>query len=178
MELKGSKTEQNLQAAFAGEAQAHTKYEYYASVAKKAGYEQVAGFFDETSHNEKAHASIWFKLLHGGMPDVQGALDDAAAGEQWENQNMYPGFAKTAREEGFDHIARLFEQVGKIEKHHEERYRALLSNIETGTAFKRPEKKTWICRNCGCIIEAEEAPKVCPVCAHPQAFFELYVENY
>ncbi len=178
MELKGSKTEQNLQAAFAGETQAHTKYEYYASVAKKAGYEQVAGFFDETSHNEKEHAKIWFKLLHDGMPDVKDALQDCIGGEHYENVDMYPEFAKVAREEGFDKIAALFEGVGKIEKHHEERYRELLSNIETGTAFKRPEKKTWICRNCGCIIEAEEAPKVCPVCAHPQAFFELYVENY
>ena len=178
MNLKGSKTEQNLQAAFAGESQAHTKYEYYASVAKKAGYEQISGFFNETSHNEKEHAKIWFKLLHSGMPDLDGALNDAADGENYENTEMYPEFAKVAREEGFDKIAELFERVGAIEKHHEERYRALLANVKNGTAFKRTEKRTWICRNCGCIVEAEEAPKVCPVCAHPQAFFELCAENY
>ncbi|WP_101912393.1 rubrerythrin [Megasphaera vaginalis (ex Bordigoni et al. 2020)] len=178
MDLKGSKTEQNLLAAFAGESQAHTKYQYYASVAKKAGYEQVRAFFEETSGNEKEHAKIWFKLLHNGMPDVDGALNDAAAGECYENTEMYPGFAKTAREEGFDHIANLFDKVGAIEKHHEERYRALLDNIKSGKAFKRDESKTWVCRNCGFIFEGPEAPDVCPVCAHPQAFFELLNENY
>ena len=139
MELKGSKTEKNLQAAFAGESQAHTKYGYYASVAKKAGYEQISAYFDETSHNEREHAKIWFKLLHDGMPDLDGALKDAAAGENWENTEMYPEFAKIAREEGFDKIAFLFDHVGKIEKHHEERYRDLLANVESGAAFKRPE---------------------------------------
>lgn len=178
MELKGSKTEKNLQAAFAGESQAHTKYGYYASVAKKAGYEQISAYFDETSHNEREHAKIWFKLLHDGMPDLDGALKDAAAGENWENTEMYPEFAKVAREEGFDKIACLFDHVGKIEKHHEERYRDLLANVESGAAFNRPEKRTWVCRNCGFILEAEEAPKVCPVCSHPQAFFELLVQDY
>ena len=178
MKLKGSKTEKNLQAAFAGESQAHTKYGYYASVAKKAGYEQISAYFDETSHNEREHAKIWFKLLHDGMPDLDGVLKDAAAGENWENTEMYPEFAKVAREEGFDKIAFLFDHVGKIEKHHEERYRDLLANVESGAAFKRPEKHTWVCRNCGFILEAEEAPKVCPVCSHPQAFFELLVQDY
>lgn len=179
MELKGSKTEKNLQAAFAGESQATNKYTYYASVAKKAGYEQIKAFFEETSGNEREHAKIWFKCLHNNeMPNDVNALKDAAAGEHYEWTEMYPTFAKEAREEGFTHIAELFEKVGAIEKHHEERYLALLANVENGTAFKKPAKKTWVCRNCGFIVEAEEAPKVCPVCAHPQAFFELRNVNY
>ena len=179
MELKGSKTEKNLQAAFSGESQARNKYTYYASVAKKAGYEQIKAFFEETANNEKEHAKIWFKLLNGGeLPNDINALKDAAAGEHYEWTEMYPTFAKEAREEGFNTIAYLFEKVAEIEKHHEERYLALLANVEKGTAFKKPEKKTWICRNCGYIVEADEAPKVCPVCAHPQSFFELKNDNY
>lgn len=176
--LKGSKTEKNLQAAFAGESQARNKYTYYASVAKKAGYEQIKAFFEETANNEKEHAKIWFKLLNDGMPNDIDALKDAAAGEHYEWTEMYPTFAKEAREEGFTQIAYLFEKVAEIEKHHEERYLALLANIENGTAFKKSEKKTWICRNCGFIYEGEEAPKTCPVCAHPQAFFELKNDNF
>ena len=179
MELKGSKTEQNLQAAFAGESQARNKYTYFAGVAKKAGYEQIAAFFEETANNEKEHAKIWFKLLNGGeLPDNIESLKAAAAGEHYEWTEMYPTFAKEAREEGFTKIAFLFEKVAEIEKHHEERYNALLENVESGKAFKRPEKKTWICRNCGFIYEGEEAPKVCPVCAHPQSFFEIKADNY
>lgn len=179
MELKGSKTEKNLQAAFAGESQARNKYTYYASVAKKAGYEQIKAFFEETANNEKEHAKIWFKLLNGGeMPNDINALKDAAAGEHYEWTEMYPTFAKEAREEGFDKIAFLFEKVAEIEKHHEERYLALLANVEKQKVFKKSDKKTWICRNCGFIVEAVEAPKVCPVCAHPQSFFELRNVNY
>ena len=179
MELKGSKTEKNLQAAFAGESQARNKYTYYASVAKKAGYEQIKAFFEETANNEKEHAKIWFKLLNGGeLPNDINALKDAAAGEHYEWTEMYPTFAKEAREEGFDKIAFLFEKVAEIEKHHEERYLALLANVEKHEVFKKSDKKTWICRNCGFIVEAVEAPKVCPVCAHPQSFFELRNVNY
>ena len=179
MELKGSKTEKNLQAAFAGESQARNKYTYYASVAKKAGYEQIKAFFEETANNEKEHAKIWFKLLNGGeLPNDINALKDAAAGEHYEWTEMYPTFAKEAREEGFDKIAFLFEKVAEIEKHHEERYLALLANVEKQEVFKKSDKKPWICRNCGFIVEAVEAPKVCPVCAHPQSFFELRNVNY
>ena len=179
MELKGSKTEKNLQAAFAGESQARNKYTYYASVAKKAGYEQIKAFFEETANNEKEHAKIWFKLLNGGeLPNDINALKDAAAGEHYEWTEMYPTFAKEAREEGFDKIAFLFEKVAEIEKHHEERYLALLAHVEKQEVFKKSDKKTWICRNCGFIVEAVEAPKVCPVCAHPQSFFELRNVNY
>lgn len=179
MELKGSKTEQNLQAAFSGESQARNKYTYYASVAKKAGYEQIAAFFEETANNEKEHAKIWFKQLHNGeLPDDIAALKDAAAGEHYEWTEMYPTFAKEAREEGFDTIAFLFEKVAEIEKHHEERYLALLNNVKKKTVFKKAEKKTWICRNCGFILESEEAPQKCPVCGHPQSFFELRNVNY
>ncbi len=179
MELKGSKTEKNLQAAFAGESQARNKYTYFASVAKKAGYEQIAAFFEETAGNEKEHAKIWFKLLNGGeLPNNIESLKEAAAGEHYEWTEMYPTFAKEAREEGFTKIAFLFDKVAEIEKHHEERYNALLENVESGKAFKRPEKKTWICRNCGFIYEGEEAPKICPVCAHPQSFFEIKANNF
>jgi rubrerythrin len=178
MELKGSKTEQNLKAAFAGESQARNKYTYYASVAKKAGYEQIRKIFEETANNEKEHAKIWFKLFMGGMPDIKAALADAAAGEHYEWTDMYAGFAKTAKEEGFDKIATLFTEVGKIEKEHEERYRALAANIESGKVFKREGDKVWICGNCGHIHIGPTAPEKCPVCDHPKAYFELRAVNY
>ncbi len=177
--LKGTKTEKNLLAAFAGESQAHTKYQYYASQAKKDGFVQIANFFTETSGNEKEHAKIWFKLLHGGKtPDTISNLKDAAAGENYEWTDMYKGFAEDARAEGFDDIATLFEAVGKIEKEHEERYEKLLANIEDGTVYKKKEKTIWICTNCGHIHEGDEAPQKCPVCVHPQSYFELRVINY
>mgnify|MGYP005975890037 CR=1 FL=1 len=179
MELKGSKTEKNLQAAFAGESQARNKYTYYASVAKKAGYEQIKAFFEETANNEKEHAKIWFKLLNGGeLPNDINALKDAAAGEHYEWTEMYPTFAKEAREEGFDKIAFLFEKVAEIEKHHEERYRALLHNVEAQEVFAKSEVKVWECRNCGHIAVGKTAPQVCPVCSHPQAYFQRRAENY
>lgn len=174
-ELKGSKTEQNLAAAFAGESQANRKYTYYAGAARKAGINRIADFFEETAHNENAHASLWFKLLHGGeVPALDVDLEDAAAGERYEHTEMYPEFAKVAKEEGFDKIAFLFEQVGKIEARHEERYLALLDYVKTGTAFKRDEPIAWICDNCGYIHVGKEAPKICPVCAHPQAHFSQH----
>ena len=179
MELKGSKTEANLLAAFAGESQAHTKYQYYASKAKKDGYEQIADIFLETAANEKEHAKIWFKLLHdGGVPATTENLKDAAAGENYEWTDMYAGFAKTAREEGFTKIAALFEMVGAIEKEHEARYRKMLGNIEEGIVFSRDGDQIWKCRNCGHIVVGKKAPEVCPVCEHPQAYFELKAENY
>ena len=176
--LKGTKTEANLAAAFAGESQARNKYTYYASKAKKDGYEQIAALFLETANNEKEHAKIWFKLLHDGIPDTAANLEDAAAGENYEWTDMYATFAKEAREEGFDQIAFLFEEVGKIEKEHEARYRKLLKNIEDGTVFERDGKVYWQCANCGHIHEGLEAPEVCPVCAHPKAYFEIKAENY
>lgn len=179
MELKGSKTEQNLMTAFAGESQARVKYEYYSSTAKKEGYNQIGAIFAETSANEKEHAKLWFKALHDGkVPDTITNLKDAAAGENYEWTEMYAEFAKTAKEEGFDKLAYLFEEVGKIEKEHEERYRALLANIENDRVFKREEEKVWICTNCGKIVIAKEAPAKCPVCDHPQGYFELRVLNY
>ena len=179
MELKGSKTEQNLMAAFAGESQARNKYTYYASRAKKDGYEQIAGIFEETANNEKEHAKMWFKLLHdGAVPDTITNLKDAAAGENYEWTDMYAEFAKTAREEGFDHVAYLFEEVGKIEKEHEARYNALIANIEDGKVFTKDTPKMWICRNCGHVHYGEKAPEVCPVCAHPQSYFEVKCESY
>ena len=179
MELKGSKTEANLMAAFAGESQAHTKYQYYASKAKKDGYEQIAAIFQETSANEKEHAKIWFKLLHdGAVPATTENLKDAAAGENYEWTDMYAGFAKTAREEGFTKIATLFEMVGAIEKEHEARYLKMLGNIQEGIVFSRDGDKIWQCRNCGHIVVGRKAPEVCPVCEHPQAYFELKAENY
>lgn len=178
-ELKGSKTEKNLLAAFAGESQAHTKYQYYASKAKKDGYVQIGELFAETAKNEKEHAKIWFKLLHDdGMPATTENLKDAAAGENYEWTDMYAGFAKTAREEGFDHIAFLFEEVGKIEKMHEERYRKLLANIEGGLVFSKDGDTVWQCSNCGHIVVGKKAPDVCPVCAHPQSYFQVLAENY
>ncbi len=178
-ELKGSKTEKNLLAAFAGESQAHTKYQYYASKAKKDGYVQIGELFAETAKNEKEHAKIWFKLLHGdGIPATTDNLKDAAAGENYEWTDMYAGFAKTAREEGFDHIAFLFEEVGKIEKMHEERYKKLLANIEGGLVFSKDGDTVWQCSNCGHIVVGKKAPEVCPVCAHPQSYFQVLAENY
>ena len=177
--LKGTKTEANLMAAFAGESQARNKYTYYASKAKKEGYEQIAAFFAETAHNEMEHAKIWFKLLHdGAVPDTMTNLKDAAAGENYEWTDMYKNMAVEAREEGFDKIAKLFDMVGEIEKEHEERYLKLLENIETNTVFSRAEKTVWICRNCGHLADNTNAPTVCPVCDHPQAYFELRTINY
>lgn len=179
MDLKGSKTEANLMAAFAGESQARNKYTYYASKAKKEGYEQIAAIFQETADNEKEHAKMWFKELHGGeVPTTVENLKDAAAGENYEWTDMYAEFAKVAKEEGFNKIAFLFEEVAKIEKEHEERYNKLLQNIEEGKVFECGEIKMWKCRNCGHIHIAEAAPAVCPVCAHPKAYFEIKAENY
>ena len=179
MELKGSKTEQNLMAAFAGESQARNKYTYFASKAKKEGYEQIAALFLETADNEKEHAKIWFKLLNGGeVPTTTENLKAAAQGENYEWTDMYAEFAKTAKEEGFDKIAYLFEAVGKIEKEHEERYLKLLENVEDGLVFSKDGDKIWKCRNCGHICIGKEAPQVCPVCNHPQAYFEIKAENY
>ena len=177
--IKGTRTEANLLAAFAGESQARNKYTYYASRAKKDGYEQIAALFTETAENEKEHAKIWFKLLHdGAVPDTVTNLKDAAAGENYEWTDMYAAFAKEAREEGFTEIAALFEGVAKIEKEHEERYLALLKNIEDGVVFKKDNVRVWKCRNCGHIHVGESAPEVCPVFAHPQAYFELQEKNY
>ncbi|MCC8163450.1 MAG: rubrerythrin family protein [Lachnospiraceae bacterium] len=178
-ELKGTKTEQNLMTAFAGESQAHTKYLYYASQAKKDGYVQMGDIFTETALNEKEHAKMWFKLLHGGkVPATMENLADAAAGENYEWTDMYDGFAKTAKEEGFDHIAFLFEEVGKIEKEHEERYRKLISNIEGDLVFTKDGDAVWQCSNCGHICVGKKAPEVCPVCAHPQSYFQVRAQNY
>ena len=177
--LKGTKTEKNLMEAFAGESQARNKYTYYASKAKKDGYEQIAAIFQETADNEKEHAKLWFKLLHDGqIPSTEENLKDAAAGENYEWTNMYEKMAKEAKEEGFDHIAFLFEEVGKIEKEHEERYKKLLENIENGLVFSKDGDKIWKCRNCGHIVIGKQAPDVCPVCAHPQSYFEIKAENY
>lgn len=178
-ELKGTKTEANLWEAFAGESQARNKYTYYASKAKKDGYVQIAKIFEETANNEKEHAKIWFKLLHdGGIPDTPANLLDAATGENYEWTDMYDRMAKEAKEEGFDHIAFLFESVGKIEKEHEERYRKLLKNVEDEIVFSREGDKIWQCSNCGHIVVGKQAPEMCPVCAHPKAYFEIKAENY
>lgn len=176
----GTKTEKNLQDAFAGESQARNKYTYYASVAKKAGYEQMASLYLETADQEKEHAKMWFKELHGGKvsSDIEENLKDAAAGENYEWTDMYATFAKEAREEGFDDIAFLFEKVGAIEKEHEARYRKLLSNVENKLVFSREGDCIWQCSNCGHIVVGKQAPEVCPVCAHPQAYFEIKAENY
>ena len=178
MELKGSKTEANLWYAFAGESQARNKYTYFASKAKKDGFEQIAAFFEETANNEKEHAKIWFKLLHDGIGSTMDNLADAAAGENYEWTDMYATFAKEAREEGFDHIAALFEGVAAIEKEHEERYRKLLKNIEDEVVFSKDGDVIWHCANCGHIVIGKKAPEVCPVCAHPQAYFQIKAENY
>ena len=179
MELKGSKTEQNLMTAFAGESQARNKYTFFASQAKKDGYEQIAAIFQETADNEKEHAKLWFKLLNGGaIGSTEENLKAAAAGENYEWTDMYAEFAKTAKEEGFARIAYLFEEVGKIEKEHEERYLKLLENVKEGKVFEAGEVKIWKCRNCGHIVVGTSALEVCPVCNHPKAFFEIKAENY
>ena len=179
MELKGSKTEQNLMAAFAGESQARNKYSYFASKAKKDGYEQIAAIFEETANNEKEHAKMWFKLLEGGsIKSTPENLVAAAEGENYEWTDMYAGFAETAKEEGFDHIAFLFSEVAKIEKEHEERYKKLLKNIEDELVFSNDGDTIWVCRNCGHIVVGKNAPKVCPVCEHPQSYFERKANNY
>ena len=179
MELKGSKTEQNLMTAFAGESQARNKYTFFASQAKKDGYEQIAAIFQETADNEKEHAKLWFKLLNGGaIGSTEENLKAAAAGENYEWTDMYAEFAKTAKEEGFARIAYLFEEVGKIEKEHEERYLKLLENVKEGKVFEAGKVKIWKCRNCGHIVVGTSAPEVCPVCNHPKAFFEIKAENY
>ena len=177
MELKGSQTEKNLWAAFAGESQARNKYTYYASKAKKDGFVQISNLFQETADNEKEHAKIWFKLVQG-IGDTAANLEDAAKGEHEEWTSMYPEFAKVAREEGFERIAKLFEGVAAIEKEHEERYRLLLANVKDGKVFKKGEKVIWQCLNCGYVCEADKAPEVCPVCAHPQSYFQQVAKNY
>jgi len=179
MELKGSRTEQNLMTAFAGESQARNKYTYYAGKAKKEGYEQIAALFEETANNEKEHAKLWFKELHGGeVPDTLTNLKDAAAGENFEWTDMYAEFAKVAKEEGFNQIAYLFESVGAIEKHHEERYLKLIENVENDKVFHKDEEVIWICRNCGHIYRGKDALKLCPVCKHPESYMEIKCYNY
>ena len=179
MELKGSKTEKNMQAAFAGESMARNKYTYYASKAKKDGFVQIADIFEETAANEKEHAKIWFKLLHDGeVPATAVNLADAADGEKYEWTDMYATFAKEAREEGFTRIANLFEMVGKIEKEHEERYRRLLDNVNGELVFSRDGDVVWVCSNCGHIHVGKKAPLKCPVCDHPQSYFHIRAENY
>ena len=179
MEFKGSRTEANLMAAFAGESQARNKYDYYASQAKKDGYVQIAAIFEETAKNEKEHAKLWFKLLHGGkVPATTQNLSDAADGENFEWTDMYARFAQEAREEGFEDIAKQFEGVAAIEKEHEERYRKLLKNIEDGIVFSRDGDMIWQCSNCGHICIGKKAPEVCPVCNHPQSYFQIKAENY
>ena len=179
MELKGSKTAANLAAAFAGESQARNKYTYYASKAKKDGFEQIAAIFTETAENEKEHAKIWFKLLHDGeIPTTVENLKDAAAGENYEWTDMYKTFAEEAREEGFTKIAALFEMVGAVEKEHEERYRKLLANIEDEVVFAKDHDVIWQCRNGGHIVIGKKAPEICPVCSHPKAYFQVKPENY
>lgn len=178
-DLKGTKTEKNLIEAFAGESMARNKYTFFASKAKKDGYQQIAAIFEETAANEKEHAKMWYKLLSGGsILSTEENLKLAAAGENEEWTEMYARMAKEAEEEGFDEIAHLFRSVGAVEKEHEERYLKLLENVQTGTVFKKREKVIWICRNCGHIHEGDEAPELCPTCAHPQAYFELRVINY
>ena len=178
MNLKGSKTEANLLTAFAGESQARNKYTYYASKAKKDGYEQIADIFTQTANNEKEHAKMWFKLLNDGIGSTAECLEAAAEGENYEWTDMYDTFAKEAREEGFEEIARLFEGVAAIEKEHEERYRKLLANVENGLVFSKEGDTIWQCSNCGHIVIGKKAPEVCPVCAHPQAYFQVKAENY
>ena len=179
MDLKGSKTEKNLQEAFAGESQARNKYTYYASKAKKDGYVQISKIFEDTANNEKEHAKIWFKLLHGGsLAETIENLKDAADGENYEHTSMYPEFARVAHEEGFDEIARLFEGVAKIEKHHEERYKKLWQNIQDNVVFERETSQNWECGNCGFHIESKCAPEICPICAHPKSYFFIQENKY
>ncbi len=178
-DLKGTKTEANLKEAFAGESQARNKYTFYASKAKKEGYEQIAAIFTETAANEKEHAELWFKALHGGaVPTTSENLKDAAAGENFEWTDMYARMAKEAREEGFDELAAQFEGVGAIEKRHEERYNKLLSNVETKKVFEKDDEVVWECRNCGHVVVGKSAPAECPVCHHAQSYFQVLVENY
>ncbi len=179
MELKGSKTEQNLMTAFAGESQARNKYTYYASQAKKDGYVQISKIFEETANNEKEHAKLWFKLLHGGsVPSTMENLQDAADGENYEWTDMYKTFAEVAKEEGFIEISNMFALVAKIEKEHEERYRKLLQNIKDGTVFHRETEQEWECGNCGHVYKSVDALQLCPVCKHPQSYFALRAKNY
>ena len=173
----GTQTEKNLQAAYAGESEARNKYTYFASVARKEGYMQICELFEKTANNEKEHAKLWFKELDG-IADTKANLQAAAEGENYEWTDMYPGFAKTADEEGFHELAARFRAVAEVEKHHEERYRALLHNVETAQVFERSEVKVWECRNCGHLVIGTTAPEVCPVCAHPQSYFEVRAENY
>jgi rubrerythrin len=178
MNLKGTRTEANLMAAFAGESQATNKYTYYASKAKKDGYIQIASIFEETAGNEREHAKIWFKLLHDGIQSTEVNLKDAANGENFEWTEMYKGFAKEARAEGFEDIAKLFDGVASIEKEHETRYLTLLKNVQEGSVFKKTEIKIWKCSNCGHLHVSEFAPEICPVCSHPKDYFEVKAENY
>ena len=178
MDLKGSRTEANLMSAFAGESMATNKYTYFASKARKDGYEQIAAIFEETAGNEREHAKLWYKILHGGIGDTLENLGHAAEGENYEWTDMYDRFAREAKEEGFDAIAGLFEKVAAIEKQHEERYRKLIQNIEEGLVFSRGGDTIWICRNCGHVVIGKQAPQVCPVCGHPQSFFEIKADNY
>lgn len=178
MNLKGTKTEQNLMAAFAGESQARNKYTYYASQAKKEGYNKIAAIFEETAHNEMAHAKLWFKLLHDGMPSTEQNLKDAASGENYEWVDMYEQFAKDAEEEGFAKIAFMFREVGKIEKEHEERYLELLKNVQKETVFSKEESVEWRCRNCGYIHVGTKALEKCPVCDHPKGYFEIRADKF
>ena len=175
--LKGTRTEQNLRAAFSGESEARNKYTFFASVAKKEGYNQIAAIFEETANNEKEHAKMWFKLLQG-IGDTKANLVSAAGGENYEGTEMYPQFARVAREEGFDSIAVMFERVAEVEKEHEERYKKLLANVEGGRVFIREDVQMWQCTNCGAIVIGKEAPEVCPVCAHPKAYFQIKPANY
>ncbi|MGI5966105.1 MULTISPECIES: rubrerythrin [Anaerotruncus] len=176
--LKGSKTEANLLAAFAGESQARNKYTFYAAKAKQDGFEQIGRIFEETANNEKEHAEIWFKLVHESMPATDVNLQDAANGERYEWEEMYKTFAEEAKAEGFDKIAALFSLVGQVEKEHMERYETLLQNVKNQMVFKKPQQVTWICLNCGHIFEGPEAPKMCPVCEKPQAWFQVRAQNY
>lgn len=178
MELKGSKTEQNLLDAFAGESRARNLYTYYASKAKKDGYQQIAAIFEETANNEKEHAKIWFKILNDGMGGTLENLESAAEGENYEWTDMYPSFAKDAREEGFHEIAVLFEKVAEIEREHEQRYKKLIENMKDGLVFSKDNDVIWQCINCGHIVVGKKAPEVCPVCAHPQSYFQVKAENY
>ncbi len=178
MDLKGTKTEKNLRAAFSGESEARNKYTYFASKARKDGYVQIAKIFEETADNEKEHAKLWFKILEGGIGDTLTNLKSAASGENYEWTDMYVTFAKEAREEGFDDIAALMDGVAKVEKEHEERYRKLIENVEGGLVFSRDEDVIWQCLNCGHIVIGKKAPEVCPVCAHPQSYFQIKNDNY
>ncbi len=176
MELKGSRTEANLMAAFAGESMARGKYTYYAGQARREGYNEIAEVFEETAKNEQEHGKIWFKLLHGGIQDTQSNLTDAAAAENYEWTDMYKRFAEEARQEGFENIARLFDGVGKIESHHENRYNCMLKNVMDGSVFRKDGQKAWLCMNCGHIHYGDTAPELCPVCEHPKAFFKVYTQ--